>query len=140
VETCQICPTCWRDEKKRAGKAVGKASQGVSTHQGIGLPDFIGRLLQPPLRRVDSPVALVNVLLHVPHVVVLEPVLALVRRALVFRFQRLAVHLGAGAEVLLGVGEEVVRAGADEEGAADFGVCDGELGVARGSSGAHELL
>jgi len=78
--------------------------------------------------------------LHVPRVVVLEPVLALVRRALVLRFQRLAVHLGAGAEILLGVCEEVVRAGADEEGAADFGVRDGELGVSRGSSGAHELL
>lgn len=98
-------------------------------YQGIGLPDLIGRLLQPPLRRVDPPVALVDVLLHVPHVVVLEAVLTLVRRALVLRFQRLAVHLGTGAEVLLGVGEEVVRAGAGEEGAADFRVGDGELGV-----------
>lgn len=134
--------TCWprRERSGRPAMEEGGRVAGSSTHQGIGLPDFIGRLLQPPLRRVDPPVALVNVLLHVPHVVVLEPVLALVRRALVFRFQRLAVHFRAGAEVLLGVGEEVVRAGAGEEGAADFRVRDGELGMARGGSGAHELL
>lgn len=44
------------------------------------------------------------------------------------------------AQVLLGVGEEVVWAGADEEGTAEFGVSEGELGGVRGGGGAHELL
>lgn len=109
-------------------------------YQGICLADLVRRLLQTSLRSLDPPVALVNVLLHVPHVVVFEAVLALVRRVLVLRFERFAVHFGAGSEVLFCVCEEVVRAGADEEGAADFGVRHGELGMSRGGTGAHELL
>ena len=50
------------------------------------------------------------------------------------------MHLRAGSEVLLRVGEEVVRAGADEVGTADFRVCDLELGIATLSAGANELV
>lgn len=46
----------------------------------------------------------------------------------------------ARAKVLFRVGEEVVRACADEEGSADFGVCERQLGVSGGGAGAHELL
>lgn len=50
------------------------------------------------------------------------------------------MDFGAGPEVLFCVGEEVVRAGAGEKGAADFGVGEGELGVPGGGARAHELL
>lgn len=50
------------------------------------------------------------------------------------------MDFGAGTEVLLGVCEEVVRTGAGEEGATDFGVCYGELRGAGGGSSAHELF
>lgn len=50
------------------------------------------------------------------------------------------MHFWARPEVLLGVCEEIVRAGADEVGSAEFGVGDGELGGACGGRGAHELL
>lgn len=45
-----------------------------------------------------------------------------------------------GPQILLRVREEVVRASTDNEGAADFGIGDGELGMSRGGTGAHELL
>lgn len=41
------------------------------------------------------------------------------------------MHLWAGAEILFGVCEEIMGACADNEGAANFGVCNGELGVSR---------
>lgn len=50
------------------------------------------------------------------------------------------MHFGAGAEVLFGVCEEVVRAGAGEVGAADFGVREGEVCVAGGGAWAHILV
>lgn len=46
----------------------------------------------------------------------------------------------ARAKVLFRVCEEVVRACADEEGSADFGICERQLGVPGGGAGAHELL
>lgn len=106
------------------------ASEIEGTHQGVGLSNLIRRLLQPPLRRIDPPITLINVLLHIPHVVILKPMLALIRGTFIFRLQRLAVDFGTRTQVLLGVCEEVVWTGACEEGAADFGVGDGELGVA----------
>jgi len=106
--------------------------------QRVGLADLVGRLLEAALRRVDASVALVDVLLQVAQVVELEGVRR--RVGLVLVFQRLAVDFGAGPEVLLRVREEVVRAGAHEVGAAELGVCDGELGGARGGGSAHELL
>ncbi len=115
-----------RPSKRVDGGPKGK----VKFYQRIRLSNLIRRLLQPPLRGVDPPIALVNVLLHVAHVIVFEAVLALVRRGLVFRLQRLAVHLRTRTQVLLRVGEEVVRAGADQVGPADFRVGEGELRVA----------
>ena len=50
------------------------------------------------------------------------------------------MDLGAGAEVLLGVREEVMRTCADNVRATDFGVSDGKLGVSRRGTSAHKLL
>lgn len=139
----EICLSCGRCAVSSARQGDGIEHAGrCNTYQRIRLPDLIGRLLQPSLRRVDAPIALVDILLQVAHVVVIESELLLLgrRHALIFRLERLAVHLGAGTQVLLGVGEEIMRTGAGEEGAADFGVGDGELGAARGGAGAHELL
>lgn len=118
------------------------AQVGDLLQQGVRLADLVGRLLEPPLRHVDAPVALVDVLLQVAHVVILEPPLRLLRRRrrLVLRLQRLAVHLRARPQVLLRVGEEVVRAGPREEGAADLGVRYAQLGGAGGCAGAHKLF
>lgn len=66
------------------------------------------------MRAVDSAVAVVNVLLHVAQVVVLEPELRFFGQLLILCFQRLAVDFEALAQILLGVGEEIVRAGPDE--------------------------
>lgn len=111
-----------------------------SPYEVIGLSDLIWRLLQSSLRGIDPPVALIDVLLHISHVVVLEAVLALVGRGFVFGLERLAMDLRAGAEVLFGVCEEVVRTCADDVGATDFWVSNGELSVSRGGTGAHKLL
>ena len=45
-----------------------------------------------------------------------------------------------GADVLLGVGEEVVRAGAGEVGPADLGGCEGEVGCFGRGSATHEVV
>lgn len=111
------------------------------TYQIISLPNLIGGLLQASLRRIDASIAFINVLLHIAHIVVIEPPLRLVagRCSFVFCFESLAVDFGTWAQVLFGVGELVVRTGAGEVGAADFGIGDGELGVA-GCCAAHELV
>lgn len=112
------------------------------THQSISLPNLVGRLLQASLRRIYPAIALVDVLLQVAHVVVLEAVLVLLplRQPLVFRLEGLGMHLGTLAEILLGVGEEVVRTRAGEIGPADFGVVERELLGARRGGRAHKLL
>lgn len=96
------------------------------TYQFIGLLDLVWGLFQSALGGVNSPVTVVDVLLHVAHVVKIKAPFGLLRRRcrLILRFQSFAMCFGAGTEVLLGVGEEVVRAGANEVGPADFGVCD----------------
>ena len=98
-------------------------------YQIVGLPYLIRRLFQPPLRSINSPIALVDVLLHVAHVVVLESEFALFCRSFILGFEGLAVHFRAWPEILLRVCEEIVRAGADEERTAHFGVIEGELRV-----------
>lgn len=50
------------------------------------------------------------------------------------------MYFRARAKILLGVGEEVVWAGADEVGAADFRVCDGKLSIATLGTGTNELV
>lgn len=66
--------------------------------------------------------------------------LALVCRGFVFGLKGLTMYFGTGTQVLLGVCEEVVGAGADEVGTADFLVGNRELSVPGGGTGAHELL
>lgn len=113
---------------------------GDVTHQVISLPDFIWRLLQPSLRCIYSSITLVDIFLHVAHVIILEAILALVCRSFVLGFERFAVDLGAGTEILLGVCEKVMGTCSYEIRAADFRVGDRKLSVSRGGSGAHELL
>lgn len=110
------------------------------THKIVGLSYLVRRLLQPSLRRIDSPIALVDVFLHVPHIVVFKSIFTLIGRTLVLGLERFAVNSRARAKVLFRICEEVVRACADEEGSADFGVCERQLGVSGGGAGAHELL
>lgn len=85
------------------------------SHQGICLFDFIRSLLQSHLCRVDPAVALVDVSLHVPGVVVVEspPPLLLIVGGLVLGFQSFAMGLWACTKILFGVGKQVVWAGAD---------------------------
>ena len=54
------------------------------SYEVIGLSDLIWRLLQSSLRGIDPPIAFIDILLHISHVVVLEPVLALVGRGFIF--------------------------------------------------------
>ena len=50
------------------------------------------------------------------------------------------MHLWALTNVLLCVREKVVRTGACQVGAADFGICEGELSGARRRGSPHKLL
>ena len=111
------------------------------TYQGVGLANFLGRLLEAALGLVDLAVAAVNVVLHVAQVVKVEPPAALLVGVGVgiLCLEGVVVGLWAGAELVFCVCEEVVGAVADEIGAADLGVGDGELGGA-GVGSAHELL
>ena len=120
----------------------GGAEVGYGPEELVGLANLVGRLLESALGRVDPPVALVDVLLEVAEVVVVEAVLLAVkvREGLVLGLERVRVHARARAEVLLGVGEEVVRAGADQVGPADFRVGEGELRALGRDAAAHELL
>jgi len=119
---------------------------GWRKYQSISLPDLFGRLLKPALGRVDLAIAAVDVVLHISHVVKLKGPSALLVCVclLILGLERIVVRLGAGSELVLCVGEEVVGAVANEEGAADFGVGDGKLRRAlvgaRHGRLAHELL
>lgn len=85
------------------------------THEIVRLPNFIRRFLQPSLSSVYPPIAFVNILLHVAHVIIFKSIFALVWCALILGLQGLAVNFGAGSKVLLGVGEEVMGTCAGEE-------------------------
>lgn len=50
------------------------------------------------------------------------------------------MYFRAWAKILLGVGEKVVWASANEIGAADFRVCDGKLSIATLGTGTNELI
>lgn len=116
--------------------------QHERTYERVGLSDLVRRLLEPSLRRVDAPVAVVNVLLHVPHVVVLEaiPLLLCRRAAFPVGLERLAVDLRALAQILLRVCEQVVWACPCNIRPAYFRVCQGQLCAARRGPAAHELV
>lgn len=92
------------------------------------------------MRCIYSAVALVDVLLHVPHVVVVEAMFAFVCCGFVFGLQGLGVDFGARTKVLFGVCEEVMWAGTDDVGSADFWIGDGELGMPGRCTGSHKLL
>ena len=79
--------------------------------------------------------------LHVAHVIKVEapPALLLGVGVGVLDLERLVVHLGTCAELVLGVREEVVGAGANEVRAAHLGVRHGELWRALVGA-AHELF
>lgn len=64
---------------------------GLLAHQNISLSYLIRRLLKPLLCRVNTAIAIVDVLLQVAHIVVVEPVTLLfsIRECLVFRFEGL---------------------------------------------------
>jgi hypothetical protein len=81
------------------------------------------------------------VLLHVPKIIELESpsLLLVVWGILVFGPESLVVDLVAGANVVLGVGEEVVRTLAYEKRATDPGVSDRDLRSVRPRA-AHHLL
>lgn len=114
----------------------------TGTYQVVGLADLIRRLLQSALCSVDSPVTIINVLLHIAHVVEFKAPFSLVRGrcTVVLRFQALAVHFGTRSEVLLRIGKEVVRAGPDEVGTTDFWIRDRELGIATLGTSTNELV
>ena len=109
-------------------------------YEVVGLPNFIRSFLQSPLRSINPPIALIDVLLHISHVVVLEAILALLGRGFVLGLERFAVDLGAGPEVLLGVREKVMRTCADKIRATDLWVGKRELSMSRGGTGTHKLL
>lgn len=115
--------------------------------QGVRLANLIGCLLQSPLRGLDPPVAVVHIGADIVLIVPFESPVALlvVGGGEIFFAKIWLVGSGARAEILLGVGEEVVGAAAAEIGTADLGVGDGEGGLfvhaGRGHHGvAHELL
>jgi len=99
--------------------------------QSIGLGDLVGGFVQPSLGGIDATIALVDVTGEVARVVGLVAWVAAFRLVLfVGRFVGFEMHLFARAQVLLGIGEQVVRARADQEGAAN--VC---VGVVAGGGG-----
>lgn len=91
---------------------------------------------------VDTAVTVIDVLLHLAVVIELESPFRLVRRSCSIKLclQALTMDLRTGSEVLLSVGEQVVRATSNEVGAADFGVRNGELGIATLCAGSNELI
>ena len=111
-----------------------------SPYEVVGLPYLIWGLFQSPLRSINPSVALIDIFLHISHIIVLEAVLALFGRGFIFGLQRFAMDLGTGAQVLLGIRKKIVRTCANKIGATDFWVSDGELSVSRRGTGAHELL
>ena len=91
---------------------------------------------------VDTAVTVIDVLLHFAVVIELESPFRLIRRgcSIVLGLQALTMDLRTGSEVLLGVGEQVMRATANEVGAADFRIRDGELGIATLCASPNELI
>ena len=128
------------------GQRLQMVSGKQGTHILVGQADLVDGLLEAALGFLDAGVALAHVLLHVDEVVPVEVPGALLRLGglLVLGLQSFVVDLGALAEVLFGVGEEVVGAVADEVRAADLGIGDVELGrllvEASHGSRAHQLL
>lgn len=100
-------------ERVAEGNKQEKEKEKKNTYKIIRLPNLIRRLLQPSLSRINSPVTIVDILLHITHIVKLKaPFRLLGRRSqLVFRLQSLTMHLGTRTQVLFGIGEEIMRTG-----------------------------
>lgn len=114
-----------------------------SFEKRIGLADLVGCFFEASLCLIDSAVAFGDEFADVAPVVELEAPVALLRLGgcLVFFAQVRLVCLRARSQVLLGVGEEVVRAGADQVGAAHLGVGDRERWLFGGGAWhAHEVV
>lgn len=111
-------------------------------YQVVGLPDLVRSLFQASLSGIDTSVTIIDVFLHVAHIVVIESPFGLLscRGGLILRLQSFAVNFLTRAQVLLGIGEEVMRTSADEIRATDFWIGDLELRIARGSAGTYELV
>ena len=108
------------------------------THKIIRLPNLIRRLLQPSLRSINTPITLVDILLHITHVIVFKTpfTLLMLRRSLVLCFQPFAMHFWTRAQILLRVREQVVRTCTHEIRPADFRVGYRELSVTCSSGAA----
>lgn len=119
-----------------------KVSIRARTHEIISLTDLIRRLFQPALGALDATVAVVNVFLHVAHVVKFKAPFALLMVVCIFvlGFQGFAVGLWTQAEILFRIGKQVVWTGADKVRAAHLWISDVELGGARRARASHELL
>lgn len=91
--------------------------------QVVRLSDLVRSLFQSSLRLIDAPIAVVDVLLQIPHVVIVEAVFGLFRwgEIVVFNFEDLGMCLGTRTQVLFRVGEEIMRTGSDQIGAAHGG-------------------
>ena len=114
----------------------------MNSYQVVCLSDLVRSLFQSSLSGINTSVTVVNILLHIAHVVVIETPFGLLRcrGSLILRLQSFTVHFRALTQILLGIGEEVVRTGADEIRATDFRVGDLELRIARGRAGTYELV
>lgn len=111
-------------------------------YQVVGLSDLIRGLFQASLSGINTSVTIIDVFLHVAHIVVIESPFGLLGRrgGLILRLQSFAVNFLAWTQILLGIGEEVMRTSADKIRATDFRIGDLELRIARRSAGTYELV
>lgn len=111
-------------------------------YQIVSLSNLIRSFLQPSLGGVNPPVTVVDVLLHIAHIVIIKAPFSLFRSRskIIFRLQSFAMHLRTSAQVLLGIGEKVMRTRSREIRPADFGIGDRQLRITRRSSGADKVI
>lgn len=134
------------DFQQAGFERAGGVREGLE--QVCSLLELFGGLFEAPAGDVDAAVAVGDVAGDVALVVEFEApfAFAVFGRGGVFFFEGGVVGFGAGAQVLLGVREEVVGAAAAEVGAADFGVGEsqgrgfGRVGVGGEELVAHELF
>ena len=83
-----------------------------STYKVIRLSDLVRCLLQPPLCGIDPSIAVIDILLHITHIVIFETPFGPLRRGscLVLRLETLAVDLRAWSKILLCVCKQIMWA------------------------------
>lgn len=84
-ERSEICLSYLVVNGEKGSEVKGAEGRG-QFYQIVRLSYFVGRLFQPPLRRIDPPITLINVFLHIAHVIIFKSILAFVRGALVLSF------------------------------------------------------